>query len=163
MQNCATYDNDGVELSDCTKINLIYGPNGSGKSTISNFFQNTSEPKYHNCLVEWTNNQKLDVLVYNKHFKETNISGDIDGVFSLGQEQVEEKKALESYEKRKDILFNKVQELKASLEKEDSKFMEHTENFQETIWKVILKENETDFKEAFTGYRVNKKVFLLKY
>ena len=42
MRNCASYDETGVELSDCSKINFIYGPNGSGKSTISNFFRNYS-------------------------------------------------------------------------------------------------------------------------
>lgn len=85
MRNCATYDENGIELSDCSKVNFIYGSNGSGKSTISNYFQDITEPKYADCTVEWEFNQPLEVLVYNRHFKESNFSGDIDGIFTLGK------------------------------------------------------------------------------
>ena len=65
MRNCATYDESGIELSECSKVNFVYGPNGSGKSTISNYFQDITEPKYADCNVEWEFNQPLEVLVYN--------------------------------------------------------------------------------------------------
>ncbi len=53
MRNCATYDEAGIELSNCSKINFIYGPNGSGKSTISNYFQDEADSKYVDCSVDW--------------------------------------------------------------------------------------------------------------
>ena len=52
MRNCATYNESGIELPECPKVNFIYGTNGSGKSTISNYFQDTTEPKYADCSVE---------------------------------------------------------------------------------------------------------------
>ena len=77
MRNCASYDETGVELSDCSKINFIYGPNGSGKSTISNFFQDLTNSKYRDCSVTWEISKPMDVLVYNRRFRESNFSGDL--------------------------------------------------------------------------------------
>lgn len=31
MRNCVTYDEDGIELSECLKVNFIYDPNGNGE------------------------------------------------------------------------------------------------------------------------------------
>ena len=37
MRRCATYNDTGIVIDDCDRVNFIYGHNGSGKSTISNF------------------------------------------------------------------------------------------------------------------------------
>ena len=45
------------------------------------------------------------------------------------------------------------------MDQEIKKEQQHKMEFKETIWNVILKENENDFKEAFSGFRGNKEKF----
>lgn len=159
MRNCATYDEIGIELSECSKVNFIYGPNGSGKSTISNYFQDITEPKYVDCSVEWEFNQPLEVLVYNRHFKESNFSGDIDGIFTLGKDVIDDMTAIDDLNKRKKALSDEVKRKNTLLQQKKDELDKHTQDFQDTIWNVILKQNEADFQEAFTGFRASKKTF----
>ncbi|SDQ26968.1 AAA family ATPase [Virgibacillus salinus] len=42
IRNVATYDSDGVKLSNLGKVNYFYGSNGSGKTTISEVLRNSS-------------------------------------------------------------------------------------------------------------------------
>ena len=159
MRNCATYDDSGIELSECSKVNFIYGPNGSGKSTISNFFQNQTELKYKDCTVEWELDQPLEVLVYNRHFKESNFSGDIDGIFTLGRDAIDDMSAIDDLKARKDALSDEVKKKKILLQQKKDELEKYKQDYQDTIWNVILKQNETYFQEAFTGYRASKKSF----
>ena len=159
MRNCATYDESGIELSECSKVNFVYGPNGSGKSTISNYFQDITEPKYADCNVEWEFNQPLEVLVYNRHFKESNFSGDIDGIFTLGKDVIEDMTAIDALKTRKKELSDEVKKKKTVLQQKKEESETHSLNFQDTIWNVIFKQNEADFQEAFSGYRASKKSF----
>lgn len=159
MRNCATYDEAGIELSDCSKINFIYGPNGSGKSTISNYFQDEADSKYVDCSVDWELNQSLEVLVYNRHFKESNFSGDLDGVFTLGKDVIDDMTEIEELKERRKSLSDSVNKRKKSLQEKKDESNKHTQDFQDTIWNVILKENEADFQEAFTGFRASKRAF----
>lgn len=159
MCNCATYDERGIELSECSKVNFIYGPNGSGKSTISNYFQDTTEPQYADCTVEWEFDQPLEVLVYNRHFKESNFSGDLDGIFTLGKDVIDDMTAIEELNKRKKALSDEVKRKKTLLQQMKDKLDKYTQNFQDTVWGVILKDNEEDFREAFSGCRGSKKIF----
>lgn len=159
MRNCATYDESGIELSECSKVNFIYGPNGSGKSTISNYFQDTTEPKYADCSVEWEFNQPLELLVYNRHFKESNFSGDIDGIFTLGKDVIDDMTAIDALKARKKGLSDEVKKKKILLQQKKEELEKYTHDFQDTIWNVILKQNEADFQEAFAGYRGSKKTF----
>lgn len=149
----------GIELSECSKVNFVYGPNGSGKSTISNYFQDITEPKYADCNVEWEFNQPLEVLVYNRHFKETNFSGDIDGIFTLGKDVIDDMTAIDALKARKKELSDEVKKKKTLLQQKNEELEKHTQDFQDTIWNVILKQNEADFQEAFAGYRGSKKTF----
>lgn len=160
MRNCATYDESGIELSECSKVNFIYGPNGSGKSTISNYFQDITDPKYVDCFVEWEFNQPLEVLVYNRHFKESNFSGDIDGIFTLGKDVIDDMTAIDDLKTRRKALSDEVKKKKNLLQQKKEELEKHTQDFQDTIWNVILKQNEAYFQEAFTGFRASKKVFL---
>ena len=62
MKKCATYDETGVVINDCDRVNFIYGHNGSGKSTISNFLDDQSEPKFTDCSLEWEQSVNLGSL-----------------------------------------------------------------------------------------------------
>lgn len=159
MRNCATYDEVGIELSDCSKVNFVYGPNESGKSTISNYFQDTTDSKYADCSVKWEFDQPLEILVYNRHFKESNFSGDIDGIFTLGKDVIDDMTAIDALKARKKGLSDEVKKKKTLLQQKKEELEKHTQDFQDTIWNVILKQNEADFQEAFAGYRGSKKIF----
>ena len=55
IKNVATYDNQGVQLTDLKKINFIYGANGCGKTTISNFIYDNGGEKFADCAMAWQN------------------------------------------------------------------------------------------------------------
>lgn len=159
MMNCATYPAEGVLIDDCQKVNFFYGPNGSGKSTISNYLYNQLNPLYRSCEIEWINNVPTDIVVYNKEFRERHFKEEIDGIFTLGKATIEEKEALEKLkkerDKKKDSLVTRLTSLENKIEEENK----CKTDFKKTIWDAILKENENDFKEAFSGFRGNKEKF----
>lgn len=159
MRNCATYDETGSEISNCSEINFIYGPNGSGKSTISNYFQDLGALKYSSCSVMWEFDQPMEVLVYNRHFKESNFSGEIDGIFTLGKDIIEDLSTINKLKELKKQRTDELHRKKTFLKHTEEECDRHTHDFQDTIWNVILKENDTYFQEAFTGCRASKKVF----
>ena len=161
MRSCATYDSDGISLKDCPKVNFIYGPNGSGKSTISNYLQNPADPFYASSSIIWSDMLHPDIMVYNRRFREQNFSSnsDISGVFTLGSATIEDIQHLEDLkalrEKRKTAFENES----AAYTRFVTQRKESRNAFRETVWNVILKNNDKQFKEAFSGLRSNKDKF----
>ena len=152
IKNVATYDNQGVQFYDLKKINFIYGENGCGKTTISNFIHDTSDPKFNTCSLTWQNDLPIDVLVYNKNFRERNFGkGKLNGVFTLGEATSEQIKEIEEkIEELKIIKADGIQK-RETLDKQ-KKEKEDLENyFKEVTWTKVYKKNETVFKEAFQG------------
>ena len=159
MKNCATYNEEGVSIDNCKKVNFFYGPNGSGKSTISNYLYKPNEPLYSSCEIKWGKDEPTDIIVYNKEFRNRHLKEDIDGVFTLGEATIEETNALEELKdkrekKKKDLAIRKNSLKDKRIEKQN-----HKNHFRDTIWNVILKGNEDDFQEAFNGFRGNKEKF----
>ena len=163
MKNCASYDSIGVNLENCDKINFIYGHNGSGKSTISNYLSDRSVVKYNDCCVEFENGIETDVLVYNKAFREKNLqSTDMPGVFTLGEASAEQLAKLE--ELKKD-LKEREKEYQDSLtmlmaKEEEGKVL--SAEYEKNTWEQIFQKNDSNFKEAFAGYRSKKAAFVKK-
>lgn len=161
MRSCATYDANGISLKDCPKVNFIYGPNGSGKSTISNYLQNPTDPFYAHSSIVWNDTLHPDIMVYNRRFREQNFSSnsDIAGVFTLGSATIEDIQHLDELkalrEKRKTAFDNESAAYTRFVEQRN----ETRIAFRETVWNVILKKNDKQFKEAFSGLRSNKDKF----
>lgn len=159
MKNCATYSADEAVIENCQKVNFFYGPNGSGKSTISNFLHNQTAPQYASCKINWENDTPTDIVVYNRDFRTRHFKEDIAGVFTLGEATIEEIKSLEEMkkerDKKQDNYIGKINSLNKKIDEEQS----HKDEFRDTVWKAILKQNETDFQEAFSGLRGNKEKF----
>lgn len=152
LKNIATYDNAGIQVNYLKKINFIYGANGCGKTTISNFLYNLTDPKFNQCSIAWKNNISLNILVYNKEFRERNFGkGKLGGVFTLGEATAEQIK----------IIDDKTEELKLLETDRIKKRETHTlqvqkketleSEFKETTWAKIYKKYEPTFKEAFSG------------
>ena len=159
MKKCATYTEEGAKIENCQKVNFFYGPNGSGKSTISNFLYNQSGSKYEDCKLEWENNNPSEIIVYNREFRERNFKEDIKGVFTLGEATIEEVEALEEMKKEKEKKKEEYLTKKRSLENKINEEIQYKKKFTDWAWENILKKNETDFQEAFSGFRKNKEKF----
>jgi len=160
MKNCATYTSEGQALQDCKKINFIYGPNGSGKSTISNFLKDPSRDLYKDSEIKFGVGVHEKIIVYNKKFREENFRKDnINGVFTLGQENVEDVKKIEELKNERSRIESHLKNVSSSREIKIKEKYSIEKEFKEFLWVEILKKNEDQFGEAFVGFRNNKDKF----
>lgn len=159
LKSCATYPSEGVSIEDCKKVNFFYGPNGSGKSTISNFLQDPTDSQYSEWEIKWENDIAADVVVYNRKFRVKNLKENIAGVFTLGQATIEDIQALEEMKEQRTEKSKDCTTRENSLERKRQEESEYKDSFRCTVWERILKPNEADFQEAFSGFRNNKERF----
>jgi wobble nucleotide-excising tRNase len=154
IKNIATYDNTGVQFDDLKKVNFIYGANGCGKTTISNLIHDKSNPKFYNCTLTWQNALPLNVLVYNKEFKERNFGkGKLNGVFTLGEATADQIKEIETKsESLKTIKADGIQK-RETLDKQKGDKEKLENDFKETTWTKVYKKYENVFKEAYSSHQ----------
>lgn len=84
LHDIASFDDEGIVLSDLQKVNFIYGGNGCGKTTLSRAL-NSYNPRGgygEHCEVVW-DGEPGEVLAYNRDFKERNLQENIPGVFTF--------------------------------------------------------------------------------
>lgn len=162
LSNVATYES--VEFSGLQRENFIYGANGSGKTTLSNYLMDSSNSSYNNCSITWENNTPLQILVYNKNFREKNFNSTekIPGIFTIGEKSKETTNRINE-------INNRLDELKKSTiadnNTRDCKLKEKNElyeSFKGTVWTQLYKNNENNFKDAFEGVMKNKDNFVAK-
>lgn len=154
IKNVATYDNTGVQFDDLKKVNFIYGANGCGKTTISNLIHDKSDPKFYNCTLTWENALPLNVLVYNKEFRERNFGkGKLNGVFTLGEATADQIKEIETKsESLKAIKADGIQK-RETLDKLKGDKEKLENDFKETTWTKVYKKYENVFKEAYGSHQ----------
>lgn len=162
LSNIATYEE--VEFSELKEENFIYGANGSGKTTLSNYLMDPSSPSCNNCSVTWENNNPLQILVYNKKFREKNFNstGKIPGIFTIGEKS---KETTDRINKINDRLEELKKNTLGDNNTRDSKLKEKNElyeSFKGTVWTQLYKNNENNFKDAFEGVMKNKDNFVAK-
>lgn len=156
IKNTATFDTEGVEIDNLKKINFIYGANGCGKTTISNII--ASPDQYVDSSVVWISDNKDDVLVYNKAFREKNFgTNNIPGVFTLGEATKEQIEELEQKKKKLHELNQQGIQKRNVLEKKKQELKEVKKQFYESCWTRIKNKYNSLFKEAFVGF-LNSKV-----
>ncbi|CAM3826925.1 AAA family ATPase [Flavobacterium gelidilacus] len=154
IKNVATYDNSGVQFNDLKKVNFIYGANGCGKTTISNLLHDKSDPKFNNCTLTWQNALPLNVLVYNKEFRDRNFGkGKLNGVFTLGEATADQIKEIETKsEELKTIKADGIQK-RETLDKQKGDKEKLENDFKETTWTKVYKKYENVFKEAYGSHQ----------
>lgn len=98
IRDVASYDSKGVVFDDLQRVNFIFGGNGAGKTTLSRLLaalpdggvgftiKGSDNNQYQNCDVEWEDDDEADVLVYNQDFKKRNLTEDMPGVFTIGED-----------------------------------------------------------------------------
>jgi wobble nucleotide-excising tRNase len=152
IKNIATFDEEGVQISDLKKVNFIYGANASGKTTITNFLYKTDEAIFNECSLTYKNGMPIMALVYNKNFRVRNFGkGNIEGVFTLGQATKEEIEAINKMKEDLNVIKDNGIKKKDALDKLILEKELNENSFKEQVWSDIYKEYEDDFKEAFAG------------
>ena len=153
ITNTATYDNE--ILDDISKINFVYGNNGCGKTTISRIINN--EDAYQNCKVHWTDNRKIETLVYNSDFIEENFnsSNAIKGIFTLGKEESDTQKKIAEETEAIDALNTEISEVTEKLTVNNDSIKKQTSASKNKFWKIKQKfdKEKSPLTNAITGAR----------
>jgi len=160
IKNTATFDTEGVEIDNLRKINFIYGANGCGKTTISNVI--ASPDTYADSSIVWSADEKEDVLVYNRLFREKNFGENIPGVFTLGEATKEQIEELEQKKKKLRELKQLCQQKRTALDKKKQELKEAQKQFNISCWNSIKSKYSSLFKEAFVGSLNSKASFAQK-
>lgn len=93
LKNIASYDQNGIEITDLKKVNFFFGANGSGKSTIAKYLHNLSKnvtdrvDDFNDCVNNGYDQINHQILVYDGNFVDENFNRNpaLKGVFSLNQ------------------------------------------------------------------------------
>lgn len=132
LKKIATYDATGIEIKALKKINFFYGSNGSGKTTVTKYLFDPNAAAYANCRITWASGQPVKLLVYNKDFRDRNLSsGSIDGVFTLGEATKEEAEKIEELKNKRRLIKEE-----GTAKKEPSKQMEETIQVMDAQFKL---------------------------
>ena len=152
LKGVASYDADGILLAGLSKINFIYGANGSGKTTVSNFLMGESPERYQSCSATWHGGQPLDILVYNKIFRDRNFGrATIEGVFTLGQSTAEELAVIERKKAELEVLRLEGVSKSATVDKLSADIADAEYLYKERFWSAFYKKYEIQFRPAFVG------------
>ena len=159
--NIASYDINGVNISDLKKINFFYGANGCGKTTISNYLanSNTENQQSDHCVTTWEGSRSLKTLVYNKQFRDDNFgTGTVAGVFTLGQATNEDIANINNKKQEVNDLRKSQSGQEETLATQKARLKEHEESFIRDCWDVYL-QYKNSLKEALLGHIGTKPMF----
>jgi len=167
IKSVASFGDDGQVIDGLSNNNFFYGSNGSGKTTISRVI--AAEDDYPECAITWLGGNRLETLVYNRDFVDRNFNSDseLKGIFTLGEKNDADLKAIEEAKNEADKLEDDIQGKKKTLVgddgnggKEDN--LKSLENeFEGQCW-ALKSKYDKDFKEAFQGVRDKKAKFKTK-
>lgn len=164
IADIATYLCRPEDLCDLSTFNFIFGANATGKTTVSRVIAN--ESSFPTCKVIWKGGTKLQPMVYNQDFIETNFnqSAELKGVFTLGEKKVDTIKKIDATKIELDAITKKIETLNHGLhgengvggKKEELVILE-TE-LTEKCW-AQKKKHDAKLQGAFIGLRNNAEKF----
>lgn len=153
----ATYINH-ASLTDLRTINYIFGANGTGKTTISRVIAGTDG--YSHCPLSWQGDITLERMVYNRDFVERNFNqeGPLQGVFTLGENQVEAEQQIAALMPEIDKVNSQIASLNIQLDGDEEQVGKRKElqDLEPDITKKCFKQKQIHdeyFQGAFTGVR----------
>lgn len=163
INNVATFSSDNATLSNCDKINLVFGSNGSGKTTIGKYLESVNNTldsaEFQSCSVDIIGDSNLDILVYNRDFKERNFRRDSSfaGVFTLGENSIENMAKREKLNSDLQKVQDKIRSCRENQHKELVKTKKLEKNLEETIWNSFYQGYKDKFKiDVFAGFKNSK-------
>jgi wobble nucleotide-excising tRNase len=162
----ATYQN-AATLGDLRRINFIFGANGTGKTTISRVISQASG--HSHCQLLWQGGNPLEVMVYNRDFVDRNFNQDnlLQGVFTLGENQVEAEREIARLQPEIEKIDGKITNLNVQLDGEDGQSGKRKElndlepELRDRCWKQKQLHDDA-FQEAFAGVRNKAESFKQK-
>jgi len=166
ISNVATYESPAT-LNDLRQINYMFGANGTGKTTISRVIEQAAG--HTHCPVNWQNGLPLQAMVYNRDFVESNFNQEktVQGVFTLGDNQVEAEREITRLQPEIDRINDKIKNLNKQLDGENGQSGKRQElrdlepELCEKCWKQ-KKLHDAYFHDAFTGVRSSSEKFKRK-
>jgi len=164
IADIATYGKTPEALSGLSKLNFLFGPNGSGKTTLTRVIAN--ESNYPTCKVIWKGGTKLQPIVYNRDFVETNFNScrELKGIFTLGEKDIGTLEKIDAAKRKYDELIKEIEKLNLSLQGNDGLGGKKGEltaleaEFKDTCWAQKQKHDDK-LKGAFEGYRNSAEKF----
>lgn len=161
--NVATYHSPAT-LDDLRCINYIFGANGTGKTTIARVIEQ-AEGHTH-CQLNWQSGTPLQTMVYNRDFVERNFNEEntVQGVFTLGDNQVEAEREIARLQPDIEKLSGQINGLKKQLDGEDGQSGKRKELLalepvlRDMCWKQ-KKLHDAYFQVAFKGVRSSSENF----
>ena len=159
----ATFPPQPQTFGPLAKVNFVFGSNGSGKTTLSRVM--ADPPSYAlNCSVNWEGNRPQAVYVFNRDFVVRNfdVSQEIKGVFTLGEQNIEIAKSIAEETNKINALTEKLKTLQSSLVGEHgiiAQICTKETEIETFCWDKLKTPNDDVFKGAFEGLRNNKAKF----
>lgn len=161
IANTASYTGEAVTIGPLKALNYFFGGNGSGKTTLSRVLEKPNE--YADCQVSWAGGTPLRALVYNCDFVRDNFaeSGDVPGVFTLGQGNVTAEAQIKTTREEIEELDKKLKKARGTLKGPDgeggkqAEMKARFEQFKTECWTHTATHRQT-FSEAFKGYKTKK-------
>jgi wobble nucleotide-excising tRNase len=167
IADTATYSSTPENLCDLSTFNFIFGGNATGKTTLSRVIAN--EDSFPSCAVSWKGGTRLQPMVYNRDFIETNFnqSNELKGVFTLGEKNVETINKIAAAKTELDNTTKKIETLTRTLQGEDGTGGKKGElaaleaEIRNKCWAQKQK-HDAKFQGAFEGFRNSAEKFKAK-
>lgn len=158
----ATYGDRQQKLDGLRQVNFVFGTNGTGKTTISRVIANAAE--YPTCGLDWRSGRPMEPLVYNSDFVDRNFTGQMKGIFTLGEANAETLAKIEAASAKVGEIEGQIAQLKNTLGAEDDSSGKRGElaklrgEFEDECWKIKTT-HDNHFKGAFDSVRAAKAKF----
>lgn len=167
IADTATYSSTPESLCDLSTFNFIFGGNATGKTTVSRVIAN--EHSFPSCAVSWKGGTRLQPMVYNRDFIETNFnqSNELKGVFTLGEKNVETINKIAAAKIELDNITKKIETLTRTLQGEDGAGGKKGElaaleaEIRNKCWAQKQK-HDAKLQGAFEGFRNSAEKFKAK-
>lgn len=150
------------------EINFLFGLNGSGKTTVSRFIHSPHEERYKNgCKLTWCGDP-IECCVYNTDYVAENFyESSVAGIFTLGEENIEIKRQIETLREELNQLRTKKDELNTKLNGNDTttglqrQLEVHEATYCDRFWtiKQKLDREGSSILNALVGVKGSKEAF----
>ncbi len=144
-------------ILDLKQVNYFFGGNGVGKSTLAKALREGELGS--GSEVVWKNGRPMKVMVYDKHFVDSNFSDcdELSGIFTLGSDNIElQKKTKAAYEATKKTQQD-IDAYADSLAQKETELASNEERLKDNSWEV--KKRFEQFGVAFEGSSSTKDRF----